>query len=452
MLGLNFSNMMEDVIGAEGLSERIIENFSGRIEEAHKKIEDRITPELAFIDLHSQDTSEIKNTARHIMEISENFLILGIGGSALGPRAILEAMSPFHNLQKKPRVFIYDNVDPRTLKHILSLLDLKTTSVNVISKSGSTAETAASFMFLWDEMKRVPGREVSKRFIITTDPEKGNLRRIVKEEDLMSLLIPQGIGGRYSVLSAVGLLLAEVIGIDSDSLLRGARDINNKCSEPDFWKNPAYLFGTLLYLMNEERRKTINVLIPYADSLKPLSEWFCQLWAESLGKDGKGLTPYPSVGTTDQHSQLQLWIEGPRDKVLIFIRINDYGVDIKIPDVFKDIEGLSYLSGHTLSELIKAEEEATELALAKAGIPNMTIMMPQIDAYHLGQLFHFFELATAFTGFLYRINPFNQPGVEEGKNLTYGMMGKKGFEAKKKEVEDYREKRGKWRDTANLQE
>jgi glucose-6-phosphate isomerase len=152
MIGLNFSNMMEDVIGAEGLSERIIENFSGRIEEAHKKIKDRITPELAFIDLHSQDTSEIKNTARHIREISENFLILGIGGSALGPRAILEAMSPFHNLQKKPRVFIYDNVDPRTLKHILSLLDLKTTSVNVISKSGSTAETAASLIKMTIEL------------------------------------------------------------------------------------------------------------------------------------------------------------------------------------------------------------------------------------------------------------------------------------------------------------
>ena len=445
MIGLNFSNMMEDVIGTEGLSERIIENFSGRIEEAHKKIKDRIMPELAFIDLHSQDTSEIKDTAKHIRETSENFLILGIGGSALGPRAILEAMSPFHNLQKKPRVFIYDNVDPRTLKHIFSLMDLKKTSVNVISKSGSTAETAASFMFLWDEMKKVPGGEISKRFIITTDPEKGNLRRIVKEEDLMSLLIPQGIGGRYSVLSAVGLLLAEVIGIDSDSLLRGAMDINNKCSEPDFWKNPAYLFGTLLYLMNEEKQKTINVLVPYADSLKPLSEWFCQLWAESLGKDRKGLTPYPSVGTTDQHSQLQLWIEGPRDKVMIFIRIDNYGNDIKIPGVFKDIEGLNYLSGHTLSELIKAEEEATELALAKAGIPNMTIMMPQIDAYHLGQLFHFFELATAFTGFLYRVNPFDQPGVEEGKNLTYGIMGKKGFEAKRKEVEDYREKMGKWR-------
>ncbi len=445
MIELNFSNMMDEVIGARGLSKKILEDFSGRVEETHKQIKERLWPELAFINLLSQDTSKIKNTARHISEISDNFLILGIGGSALGPRAILEAMSPFHNLQKKPQVFIYDNVDPRTLKHIFSLIDLKKTSVNVISKSGSTAETAASFMVLWDDMKKVLGREAMERFIMTTDPEKGNLREIVNKEGLMSLIIPRGVVGRYSVLSPVGLLLAEVIGIDSDELLRGAIDINNKCSEPDLWQNPAYLFGTLLYLMGKEKQRTIDVMVPYADSLKPLSEWFCQLWAESLGKAGKGLTPYPSVGTTDQHSQLQLWIEGPQDKILIFIRINNYGVDIKVPDVFKDMEGLSYISGHTLSELIKVEEEATELAMAKAGGPNMTIIMPQIDAYHLGQLFHFFELATAFTGFLYGINPFNQPGVEEGKNLTYGMMGKRGFEVKRKEVEDHRVKRGKWR-------
>jgi glucose-6-phosphate isomerase len=445
MIELNFSNMMRDMIGINGLSKKLFEDFRGRVTGAHKHIKDRFWPELAFMDLPSQDTSGIKNTARYIRETSENFLILGIGGSALGPRAILEAMSPFNNLHKKPKVFIYDNVDPRTLKYIFSLIDLKKTSVNVISKSGSTAETAASFMVLWDEMKKLLGREASERFIITTDPEKGNLRRIVHEEGLKSLILPQGIVGRYSVLSPVGLLLAEVINIDSGELLRGARDINDKCSEPDLWKNPAYLFGTLVYLMHEKKQKTINVMVPYADSLKPISEWFCQLWAESLGKDGKGITPYPSVGTTDQHSQLQLWIEGPEDKVVIFIRINDYGVDVKIPAVFKDIEGMSYLSGRTFSELIKAEEEATELALAKAGRPNMTITIPQIDAYHLGQLFHFFELSTAFTGSLLGINPFNQPGVEEGKNLTYGMMGEKGFEQKRKEVEEHRKKRGKWR-------
>jgi len=445
MLELDFSNMMKEVIGTGGLSKNTIIKFRGKIEEAHKHIKNRVRPELAFIDLLYQDTSEIKNTARHIKKTIENFLILGIGGSSLGPRAIVESLSPFHNLRKRPKVFIYDNVDPRTLKHILSIIDLKKTSVNVISKSGSTAETIASFMILWNEMKRMLGRLASERFIVTTDPEKGNLRKIADERRLRSLDIPQGVVGRYSVLSSVGLLLAEVIDIDSDEMLRGAKDIHNRCSEPDIYKNPAYLFGTLLYLMDNEKKRSINVLVPYADSLKSLSEWFCQLWAESLGKEDKGLTPYPSLGATDQHSQLQLWIDGPQDKVLIFIRINDYGVDIKIPAVFNDMEGLNYLSGHTLSELIKAEEEATELALAKAKRPNMTIIIPQIDAYHIGQLFHFLELVTAFTGALYRINPFNQPGVEEGKNLIYGMMGKKGFDAKRKEVEEHRRKGGKWR-------
>lgn len=445
MIELNFSNMMEDVIGINGLSACIIENSRDKAENANKQIRDRVWPELAFTDLLSQDTSAIKSTAAHVRKTSENFLILGIGGSALGPRAILEAMSPFHNLQKKPRVFIYDNVDPRTLKHIFSLIDLKKTSVNVISKSGSTAETAASFMILWNKMKKVLGREASNRFIVTTDPEKGNLRKIVNGEGLRSLIIPQGVGGRYSVLSSVGLLLAEVIGTDSDEMLRGALDIHKRCSESELWQNPAHLFGALLYLMDKEKHRAINVMVPYADSLKPFSEWFCQLWAESLGKENKGLTPYPSLGTTDQHSQLQLWTEGPQDKVIIFVRINEYGVDIKIPDIFKDTEGFNYLSGHTLSELIKAEEEATELALAKAGRPNMTITIPQIDAYHLGQLFHFFEIATAFTGALFCINPFNQLGVEEGKNLTYGMMGKKGFEEKRKEVEKHRKKRRKWK-------
>ena len=445
MIELDFSNMMEEVIGVKGLSENALEDLREKAEEAHRQIRNRLWPELSFIDLLSQDTLEIKRIALRVKKESENFLILGIGGSALGPRSLLEALSPFHNLQKRPRVFIYDNVDPRTLRQILSLMDLKKTSVNVISKSGSTAETAASFMILWDKIKKVAKDNTTKKFIATTDPEKGNLRRIVHKEGLRSLPIPQGVVGRYSVLSPVGLLLAEVIGIDSAELLNGAKDIQKKCSDSQLRKNPAYLFGTLLYLMDKREGRTINVMMAYADGLKPLSEWFCQLWAESLGKQGTGLTPYPSVGATDQHSQLQLWIDGPEDKVLIFIRINDYGVDIKIPKVFKDMEGISYLSGHTLSELIKAEEEATEMALAKAGRPNMTITIPRIDAYHMGQLFHFFELSTAFTGFLYGINPFNQPGVEEGKNLTYGMMGKKGFEEKRREVEARRKKRGRWR-------
>ncbi|KAF0146474.1 MAG: glucose-6-phosphate isomerase [Nitrospirae bacterium] len=444
MLELNFSNMMGEVIGQKGIAERQIEGIKTTVSNIDKRIKSKERPELAFIDLLEQDTSEIKKTASFIRDNFENFIILGIGGSALGPRAITEALSPFHNLDKKPRVFIYDNVDPGTLDRMLSLTDLKKTAVNVITKSGSTAETMSSFMVLWDRMNKA-GSDALKSFIATTDPEKGNLRKIANEKGLKALSIPSGVGGRYSVLSPVGLLLAEVIGVSADEMLQGARDIHQRCSDAEVWKNPAYLFGVLLYIMEREEKRTMNVMVPYADGLKPLAEWFCQLWAESLGKLGTGLTPYPSLGTTDQHSQLQLWMEGPEDKVVIFIKVDDYGVDIKIPKVFQDMDGLNYLGGHTMSELIKAEQESTELALAKIKRPNMAIGIPKIDAYHMGQLFHFFEMATAFTGFLYGINPFNQPGVEEGKNFTYGMMGKKGFEAKKEEVEKAREKKMCWR-------
>lgn len=445
MIELDFSHMMEEVIGVKGLTERLIESFKGRVEEAHNQIIKREKAGLDFMDLPAQDTAEIKSIAEEIKNDSENFVILGIGGSALGPRAILEALSPFHNFKKVPRIFIYDNVDPGTLNQILSHIDLKKTTVNVISKSGSTAETAASFMILWDAMKKALGNDAAGRFVATTDPVSGTLRKIAEDNRMRTLPIGKGIGGRYSVLSPVGLLLAEVIGADSRMLLKGAGDIHVKCMSGEIWQNPVYMFGSLLYLMNEEERRSINVLIPYADSLKFLSEWFCQLWAESLGKLGLGMTPYPSVGTTDQHSQLQLWMEGPEDKVITFIRVENYGRDIVIPKVFGEFEGMNYLSGHSLSDLIRAEEESTELALAKKGRPNMTIHMPLIDAYHLGQLFHFFGLATAFTGFLMNINPFDQPGVEEGKSYTYGMMGKKGFDGKRLEVEAAREKKVCWR-------
>jgi glucose-6-phosphate isomerase len=434
MIRIDFSNLMQDAVGRNGLTE---DDFKGiNTKKITEIIETKKYPELEFLDLHKADTSQIKELGKYASKF-ENLLLLGIGGSALGPRSILEALSPFHNFKNRPRVFIYDNVDPATLKNILSLVDLKKTVINVITKSGSTAETIASFMIIWKILQE-QSLKLEEHVIVTTDPEKGNLRKIVKDYCLMSLQIPHGVGGRYSVLSPVGLLLAEAIGIDSDDMLKGAKDIHDKCMNADLWQNPAYLFSSGLYLMQQLKNKSITVIMPYADRLKSFSEWFCQLWAESLGKNGKGLTPYPSVGTTDQHSQLQLWMEGPEDKVVVFVSIEDYGVDINIPDVFQDMEGLSYLSGHSLGELIRIEQEASEIALAKNGRPSITIKLPKIDAYHLGQLFHFFEISTSVAGFLYGINPFNQPGVEEGKNLTYGMMGKKGYEGKREEFEKYR--------------
>jgi glucose-6-phosphate isomerase len=437
MIRIDFSNLMQDAVGRNGLTNDDFKSIN--IKKITEIIQTSRYPELEFLDLHKADISQIKELGKYASKF-ENFLLLGIGGSALGPRSILEALSPFHNLKNRPRVFIYDNVDPATLRHILDLIDLKKTVINVITKSGSTAETIASFMIIWKRLQE-QSLKPEEHIIVTTDPEKGNLRKIVKDYCLMSLPIPQGVGGRYSVLSAVGLLLAEAINVNTDEMLKGAKDIHQKCMNDDLWQNPAYIFSSGLYLMQQLKNKGITVIMPYADRLKPFSEWFCQLWAESLGKDGKGLTPYPSVGTTDQHSQLQLWMEGPEDKVVVFLSIEDYGADISIPEVFHDMEGLSYLSGHSLGELIRIEQEASEIALAKNGRPSITIKLPKIDAYHLGQLFHFFEIATAIAGFLYEINPFNQPGVEEGKNLTYGMMGKKGYEAKKEEFIKYRQRK-----------
>ncbi|KWT84198.1 hypothetical protein [Candidatus Magnetominusculus xianensis] len=434
MLEMHFGNMLGEVIGDKGLSLVEIEDIREKTAFAHSQIHDRKWDELAFIDLVNQDTSEIKELAAKITGNSDLFILLGIGGSAMGPRAILDALQPMHNFRNHPRIFIYENIDPRTLEAIIEVIDPHRTTINVVSKSGNTAETVASFMIFWEHMKKNLGDEAAKRFVITTNPEGGILRQIVKEQHMMSLPVHPSIVGRYSVLSPAGLLLSEIAGISSDELLLGAKDILTKCSNAELWENPAYLFSVLLYLMCVKEKRTINVMMPYADGLKSLSEWFCQLWAESLGKLGLGITPYPAVGTTDQHSQLQLWMEGPEDKVVIFVRIVDYGSNIRIPKVFEKIEEFGLLSGQCLNDLIDAAAKSTELALSNASKPNMTITIPVLDAYHVGQLFMFFEISTTFMGFLFGVNPFNQPWIEAGKNNTFGLLGKPGYQKQKEDV------------------
>lgn len=432
---INYSFMMEEFLGDRGIKVEEMRVIEPEMKRVHERIKKRELEGLQFLELPFQNTEEIEELGQWIRERAEYLLLLGIGGSALGPRVILDALKKTH----KPHVFIYDNVDPKTLDRILKLIQLKNTIVNVITKSGTTGETIGSFMVLWDSLKKA-GLKPEDHIIVTTDPERGPMRRLVKEYCLKSLSIPEGVVGRYSVLSSVGLLLASAIGVRPEELLEGARQIHRRCSEPDLTKNSAYLLGTLLYLNDKKFSRRTTIFMPYDDSLKSLSEWFCQLWAESLGKNGKGLMPYPSLGVVDQHSQLQLWIEGPDDKVVIFIRIEYYGTDIKIPELFNDIKEFSFLSGHTLSELLKAEQEATALSLMKAGRPNMTISIDHITPYSLGGLFHFFEIATAYTGILYGINPFNQPAVEEGKIYTKAMMGSPGLEERVKEVLRIREK------------
>ncbi len=370
---------------------------------------------------------------------SDTLVVLGIGGSALGAKTVVDALGG-----ETPRVVVADNVDPWSFGKLLDGLDLARTTFNVISKSGETAETMAQFLIVRDLLLRKLGAvDYSKRVVITTDADEGALRQVVHDEGFRDLVIPAGVGGRFSVLTSVGLFPAAFAGVRVDDLLAGAAWMDTRCQAADLWKNPGHLLGTLLYLADTKHEQNIVVLMPYSDRLHSLAAWFAQLWAESLGKaetlEGApayvGQTPVTAVGSTDQHSLVQLFAEGPIDKVICMLRVEDHGRELPVPSAYADLEPLGYLGGTGLGTLLNLEQRATELALMKQQRPVITLTLPQINAFTLGQLLYLFEVAVVFAGGLYRINPFNQPGVEEGKRLTYGQVGRKGFEDKRAEVE-----------------
>ncbi len=449
---LDFNFMMREQIGDDsGLAAEDIQFLGGHIKRVHDELTaKRSSGEIAFFDLPYQDTGPIKSLAADIAATFDNFLLIGIGGSALGPVAIHNALhSPFYNQRvgkggkARPRLYFLDNVDPDETAVLLEILDLKKTVIVVITKSGSTAETMASFLVLREAIRKTTGRIDPAQIIAITDPETGILRKMARQEGYRTLDIPGGVGGRFSVLTPVGLLSAAVSGVDIDEILSGAALMDRRCSNPDIWQNPAYMKGVLEYLFHTREGRNISVLMAYSEALGSIIEWYVQLWAESLGKkyglDGRavyaGQTPVKAIGATDQHSQIQLYMEGPHDKTITFLRVEEFNTEIPIPEAFEEMEGIGYLCGHTLNELIHAEQRATEVALARAGRPNCRIDIPAITPSVIGQLFYMFEVQTAFAGGLYKIDPFDQPGVEEGKRLTFGMMGRKGFEDKKREIE-----------------
>jgi glucose-6-phosphate isomerase len=307
-------------------------------------------------------------------------------------------------------------------------------------------------MIIKDLLESKLGKEeAKKRIVCTTDKEKGNLIVIAKQEGYKTFIIPSGVGGRFSELSPVGLLAAAFCGIDIAGLLEGAAAMENKCKEAGFKNNPAYIYAILHYI-GMMRGKNISVVMPYADSLKFISDWYAQLWAESLGKkydlSGKvvnvGQTPVKALGVTDQHSQVQLYTEGPFDKIMVLIGVDKYRETITIPKLYEDMPSLGFLGGVTHNQLIQTEQAATEYALTVSGKMNMTITLPKVTPQTLGFLLHFFEIATAFAGELMEIDAFDQPGVEEGKNATYALFGRPGYEDKKKELDNRPKKDAKY--------
>jgi glucose-6-phosphate isomerase len=324
-----------------------------------------------------------------------------------------------------------------TVAALMARVRLSETLFLVVSKSGGTAETMAQYLIVRGRLQDA-GLPLAEHLVFVTDPTKGALRPIASAEGIPALDIPPEVGGRFSVLTAVGMLPAALIGIDVVELLAGAQDMVRRTEARDVTRNPAGAWAVLQWLADTRAGRGIHVMMPYADSLRDIASWFVQLWAESLGKiradaSHTGPTPLPALGATDQHSQVQLFMEGPLDKTVTFIAVQEPATDIMIPRLHADVPDLAYLGGHSLGELLNAERSATAGALAARGRPSATIELDRVDPWHLGSLLMFLEIATAYAGALYGINAFDQPGVELGKRFTYGMMGRPGFEGARKE-------------------
>ena len=440
-----YKNVMADVIGDKhGISDSQFQNLAERTSPLISQInEQRKTGKTPYRDLpyKNQIAEQVMELVEEVKNGCEILVVLGIGGSALGNIALQTALNPYmYNLdetqRKGPQLFVFDNVDPSQFASFLNWDrdKLDKTVFNVISKSGRTAETASQFMIVRQMLLEELGpKGFRNQVIATTDTRGGTLRSIASNANLRTLEVPDGVGGRFSVLSAVGLFSAAMCGIDIDLLLAGARDMDEKLSRADFLENPAAINAAINYHFYNNGKRN-SVIMPYSYSLKDMADWYRQLWAESLGKRFDlnksevwvGPTPVKALGTTDQHSQVQLYREGPNDKLFTFLQVNNFTQDVKIgpaPDCAAELE---FLAGKDLSVLLNNEKIATEFALLQDKRPCLTVLFDEVNAYAVGQFIYLFEVTTSFAGALFNINTYDQPAVELGKEATFALMGKSG--------------------------
>lgn len=460
-ISINFTSMMGSSGNPKGFTKEELLAIQPTLDQAQESLE--TLRDMGKLDF-SKQLASMKDQLADIVEYADkvaaskfdNFVVLGIGGSALGPLAVHQALNHYYYNEVapeerafRPRFYVVDNIDPVRFNELLQMLDLRKTLFNVVSKSGNTSETMAQFLIVRDMLRKVCGDTYAEHIVVTTDKEKGNLLPIAIKEGYKRFVIPANVGGRFSELTPVGLLAAAICGIDVYELLEGATEMDRLIRETQgVFFNPAQLRSALAFLSGQKNRN-ISVFMPYADGLKTMADWYAQLWAESIGKsyDRKGRavnvgqTPVKALGVTDQHSQVQLYAEGPDDKVITFVTIENFKDTREIPSDSELPEDIQFLAGRTLEELLFAEQKATEYALTLAGKQHQKIILSSLDAYNVGQLLLLLEWETAYMGELLDIDAFNQPGVEEGKNGTYALMGRKGYEGKKQEIEEYGETR-----------
>ncbi|OGL73582.1 hypothetical protein A3D72_03410 [Candidatus Uhrbacteria bacterium RIFCSPHIGHO2_02_FULL_57_19] len=407
--------MLKSAAGKRGISPSELKALAPRVRLAREEMErGRRAGVLGFFDLPDKtaDAGLCAELARDFRKKGfSDLLVIGIGGSDLGAKTLIRALDTGRGMC----VSFLGNPDPEAVAHVLAGLDLKKTAVNVVSKSGETMEVLAVFLVIRERLIRSVGKGKHARQVVVTTGGSGALREMAEREGYAVLPVPENVGGRFSVFSSVGLFPAACAGIDVERLLAGAK---NQVDDP----SQSEKFASL-QVLGWRKDLRVSVLMPYGEALSTLSVWYAQLLAESLGKTAAvGPTPYPALGAADQHSQLQLWMEGPADKIVTFVEAGKFRHAFRVPKAFPDILAAGALSGVDLEEIMHAERQATSEVLRDAGRPNGTIFIPTISEESVGALLQFFMQATAVAGSLLGIDAFNQPGVEAGKRLTRAIL------------------------------
>lgn len=426
-----------------------IDNFSDYVQVAHQAIHNKTGPGSDFLgwvdlpeDFDKEEYSRIKAAAEKIQKDSDILLVIGIGGSYLGAKAALEMLNhSFQNMLSKEKrstpliIFVGHHMSSTYMKELLDVLEGKDFSINVISKSGTTTEPAIAFRIFRNYLEEKYGKEEAiSRIFATTDKAQGALKGLADEEGYETFVIPDDVGGRFSVLTAVGILPLAVSGINVDDIMQGARKAMNDFNEPQLKDNIAYQYAVVRNVLYH-KGKTIEMLVNYEPSLIFFAEWWKQLFGESEGKDQKGIFPTSANFSTDLHSLGQYIQEGRRDLFETVIHVHKSKFDLTVETEENNADGLNYLVGKTIHEINDKAFQGTLLAHTDGGVPNLVIHVPELDAYTFGYLVYFFEKACALSGYLLGVNPFNQPGVEAYKKNMFALLGKPGFETEKEELE-----------------
>ena len=432
----------------EFVSQEEIDNFESTVNLAKETLINKRgagADFLGWLDLpvnyDKEEFERIKKAAKKIQSDSEVLVVIGIGGSYLGAKACIEALShSFYALLDKTKrpyphiVFCGNSISEKYLHDLEEALEGKDFSINIISKSGTTTEPAVAFRVLKKALIKKYGKEEArKRIYATTDRAKGALKKLTDEEGYESFVVPDDVGGRFSMLTAVGLLPIAVAGIDIDKLMEGAAAARKSALEKPYKENPALLYAALRNIIHR-KGKAVEILANYEPSLHYISEWWKQLYGESEGKDNKGIYPASVDLTTDLHSMGQFIQEGSRILYETVISIEEPLVNMLLEEEEKDTDGINYLAGKSIDFVNKSAMNGTILAHTDGGVPNLSIVLPKLNEEYLGELFYFFEFACGVSGSILAVNPFNQPGVESYKKNMFALLGKPGFEREREEL------------------